>query len=256
MPFWDNGEIWVHSIPGRPSLDVVAAGLYFVGLVVVILRYAKSRNWQDLFLVVSVPLFMLPSILSLAFPNENPSLNRTDAAFIPIFVIAAIGLEGLARTVIGQSRARLGWVLGIGLGAALLAGSALQSYNLVFKTFDDQFMRGAWNTSQIGKVIRGFADSVGDPETAYVIPYPYWVDTRLVGINAGYPRKDYAIPRENLGKTQPIPGAKLFIFKPEDQETLWALINLYPEGSYHTQKSLYPGKDFTVYLVPARKGAE
>ena len=46
---------------------------------------------------------------------------------------------------------------------------------------------------QIGQVIRGFADSVGDADDAYVIPYPYWVDTRLVGINAGYPTTDYAL---------------------------------------------------------------
>lgn len=256
MPFWEDGEIWVHSIPGRPSLDVITAALYFLGSILVGMRYLRQKHWIDLFLLVSVPLLMLPSVLSLAFPNENPSLNRTDAAFIPVFIIAAIGLQGLLNTLVGKSHLARGWVLAVLVGIVLLASSASQNYNLVFNTFSAQFMRGAWNTSQIGRVIRGFADSIGDPETAFVIPYPHWVDTRLVGINAGYPRKDYAIQRENLAKTLDIPGNKLFIFKPEDNETLNVLTQLYPQGSYQTKMGTYPGKDFVVYVVPARQGPE
>ena len=40
MPFFDNGEIWVHSIPHRPALDVVSAVLFFIGLIAV----ARSKN--------------------------------------------------------------------------------------------------------------------------------------------------------------------------------------------------------------------
>ena len=27
---WDNGNIWVHSIPGRPALDVVTGALFVI----------------------------------------------------------------------------------------------------------------------------------------------------------------------------------------------------------------------------------
>jgi len=40
--------------------------------VLVIVRYIRKRDWVDLFLLVSIPLLMMPSILSLAFPEENP----------------------------------------------------------------------------------------------------------------------------------------------------------------------------------------
>jgi hypothetical protein len=80
---WDNGEIWVHSVTHRPALDVVSAALFSLGVVLLIVRYLRKRQWFDLFLLLSVPLFMLPSILSLAFPAENPSLNRTGGAIVP-----------------------------------------------------------------------------------------------------------------------------------------------------------------------------
>jgi hypothetical protein len=81
MFFYSNGSTWVHSIPNRPALDMVSAGLYLLGSIIVFIQYVKYRNWEDLFLLLAVPLLMMPSILSLAFPDENPSLNRTAGGY-------------------------------------------------------------------------------------------------------------------------------------------------------------------------------
>ena len=75
MFFWDNGTIWPHSIPDRPALDVVTAALYFLGTLMLLLRYIRSRHWLDLFLIFSVPLLMMPSILSLGIPRRKPLLK-------------------------------------------------------------------------------------------------------------------------------------------------------------------------------------
>ena len=252
MPFWDDGNIWVHSVVGRPALDVVTAALYFIGSIQVLVRYIRRRHWIDLFLLASVPLLMLPSILSLAFPGENPSLNRTGAAYIPIFILAAIGLEGILgsfKRLYNSPRAAV--AAGV-VGVLLIGWSASNNSNLVFTQFDQQFMLGAWNTSQIGQVIRGFADSIGTPDTAYVIPYPYWVDTRLVGINAGYPTKDYALDPNKIATTVNDPRAKLFIFKDEDAKTQAILQQLYPAGKLTLHTNPYPGKNFYAFLVPAQ----
>ncbi|MCK5794392.1 MAG: glycosyltransferase family 39 protein, partial [Anaerolineales bacterium] len=74
---WDNGQIWVHSIPGRPALGVVSGAMLSLGVILLVIRYIKKRHWMDLALLLLIPLLMLPSILSIAFPDENPSLNRT-----------------------------------------------------------------------------------------------------------------------------------------------------------------------------------
>ncbi len=250
MPFWDNGNIWVHSVVDRPALDVVAAALYFIGSVQVFVRYIRRRHWIDLFLLVSVPLLMMPSILSLAFPGENPSLNRTGAAYIPIFILAAIGLEGILGSFKRlRSSPQAAGVAAV-LGLVLIGWSASNNSNLVFVKFNQQFMEGAWNTDQIGQVIRGFADSIGTPDTAYVIPYPYWVDTRLVGVNAGYPTKDYALAQDQIGTTLGDPLAKLFIFKADDTKTQEILQQLFSDGKLILHKNPYPGKDFYAFLVP------
>ncbi|MCS6908563.1 MAG: glycosyltransferase family 39 protein, partial [Anaerolineales bacterium] len=52
MFFWDNGNVWVVSIPGRPALSVVPAALLFIGGFLVLMRYLHRREWLDLFLLV------------------------------------------------------------------------------------------------------------------------------------------------------------------------------------------------------------
>ncbi|MEM5773846.1 MAG: glycosyltransferase family 39 protein, partial [Anaerolineaceae bacterium] len=250
MFFWDNGSIWVHSVPGRPALAVVPAALFLLSLLFVFVRYLRRRDWIDMFLLMSIPLLMMPSILSLAFPDENPSLNRTGAAIIPLFIMIGMLLEFVLSRVAAWRRI-WGNVLATLMAVFLLLVTINQDYNLVFDQFDNQFMSGAWNTSEIGGVIRGFVDSeIGNPDTAYVVPFPYWVDTRLVGINAGFPEKDYALWPEDFSQTLAQPGAKLFIIKSEDQQSILDLQALYPQSSYWLHTSRLPGKDFWVLLVP------
>lgn len=256
MFFHDNGEIWVHSIPHRPALDYVTGAFFFLGLVVVIMRYIKKRDWIDLFLLISIPLLLMPSILSLAFPAENPSLNRTGAAIIPVFVIAAIGIVSALESMWKKMNGRFGRTMILLLGVILFIWTAALNFRLVFKTFDEQFMAGAWNTSEIGRVIRGFADSVGTSETAYVVPFPYWVDTRLVGINAGYPQKDYALWPDNFKDTLTEQRTKMFILKAEDTEDLAKLQAMYPSGTTTTFRNPREGKDFFIFIVPALASVE
>ena len=103
---FDDGEIWVHSVTHRPALDIVSAALFAIGVVLVVVRYIRNRHWLDLFLLVSIPLLLMPSILSLAFPGENPALNRAGGAYIPAFLIGAMALDGLA-TAIGLGKPAL-----------------------------------------------------------------------------------------------------------------------------------------------------
>lgn len=263
MFFWDNGSIWVHSIPGRPALDVVAAVLFGIGYVLLLVRYARERRWQDLFLFIAVPMLLMPSILSLAFPDENPSLNRTGGAFIVVFVVAAMGLEGLYQAFRGARSKGLRPALALGTVIVLLGLSAMQSYDLVFNKFDTQFRAGAWNTSDMGRVMKAFMAEGNSPDNAWVIPYPYWVDTRLVGIQSGLPTKDFAINREDLPNTLSVTGTKLFIIKKGDNPdgsdtdtaTLDVLRQLYPSGSLGVFDSPLPGKDFWIYTVPAAQPA-
>jgi hypothetical protein len=251
MPFWENGTIWVHSVPSRPALDVVSAALYMLGLVVGILRYIRTRDWRILFLIFAVPFLMLPSIISLAFPEENPCLNRTAGALVPIFIIAAMGMDTLLHNFRNMVKGKGGaWTAGI-VGGVLILISIFQNYNIVFKEYDQIYSSNSLNTSEIGRVIKDFVDIYGDPDSAYVVGYPYWVDTRLVGMNAGFPIKDYAIWPDGFNATLSNRHAKLFILNHEDTKSLNLLRQLYPDYYETVYKGRIESKNFIGFLVPA-----
>lgn len=246
---WDNGEVWVVSIPGRPALDFVASALFHLGLVLVLLRYIKKRHWLDLFLLLSIPLLLLPSILSLAFPNENPILNRTSGALVPVFVIAGLALDGLLAGI----KARCpGWGGKLAWGVALLlfAWSASNNFDLVFNQYQRGYELSAWNTSEMGQVVKDFGALFGQTETAWVVAYPHWVDTRLVGMNAGEPTRDLAIWPESFSATTVDPRPKLFMIKPDDTTDLSLLKEMYPQAVITLYDSEIPERDFVIFLVP------
>lgn len=253
MFFYQNGDVWVHSIPGRPAMDVISAVLFFAGCVLVLARYVRRRHWLDLFLLLSIPLLLLPSILSLAFPNENPNLNRTAGAYVPAFLLLAVGLDALLKGVQAHLPGRIGNIAAAAVALVLVVSSAGANYELVFERYDRQFRLSAWNSTEMGAVIRAFEESSGSgANNAWVVAFPYWVDTRLVAMNAGSPTRDAAIAPERLAETVMVPGAKLFILNPADQQGLARLLQLYPEGSYWLYDSQTDGKDFYVFNVPPR----
>ena len=87
----------------------------------------------------------------------------------------------------------------------------------------------------MGVVIKQFEETYGTTETVWIVPFPHWVDTRLPGVWAGIPNRDFAMWRDNLPGTVQLPGPKLFLVKanrklPEtnDQETLDMLWRVIP----------------------------
>jgi hypothetical protein len=251
---YDDGEIWVHSVTHRPALDIVSAALFLIGVVLVVVRYLRNRHWLDLFLLVSVPLLLMPSILSLAFPAENPALNRAGGAYIPAFILAAMALDGLLTSFgRGGIRSLLTW----GLAGVLFLASASQNYDLVFNQYYTYFRNGSWNSSDMGKVIQEYEQVHGNAENVWIVPFPHWVDTRLPAVWAGIPNRDLAVWRENLPGTVEFAGPKLFMVKADvenpdvnDQETLNVLESLYPNGQLRMFDSDVPGHDFWIYSVP------
>ncbi len=263
---WDDGEIWVNSVTHRPALDVVSGALFLLGIILLLVRYIRRRNWLDLFLILSIPVLQLPSSLSIAFPKENPALNRSSGAAVVVFIIVALALDGLMtglRSRVEQAdRAKTDRRSGVLLWAVtgfLLLWSVSQNYDLVFRQYHEQFRFASLNSSEMGEVIQQFGQTYGETDTTWIVPFPYWVDTRLPGIYAGIPNRDFAIRPENLSQTLSVPGPKLFIVKADitdprfnDQASLDLLKQLYPQGSVGLYTSEVPGHDFWIYFVPAK----
>jgi len=245
---WDDGEIWTISITHRPALDVVTAVFFHLGVVLLILRYIRQRHWFDLFTLISIPMLMMPSILSLAFPNENPALNRSAGAIVPVFLIVGLAMDGFLKALENVWNKRAVWAVGI----FLLAWASLQNYDLVFNQYRKSYNGSSLNTTELGEVVHNFVELTGSVDTAWTVPYPYWVDTRLVMFNAGFPMRDNAIRPDSLQTTLADPHPKLFIINPNDLASMDTLQSIYPNGSLTKYTSKYPDKDFMIFLVPAR----
>lgn len=248
---WDNGDHWDVSMPDRPALDWVTGAFFYLGIVIVFVRYLRQREWMDLFIILLVPILMLPSILSLAFPAENPSPVRASGAIVPVFTIAAVAFESFYRWVRGAWVNRRARNIVLGVMALLASVILLENYNLVFNEYKTQHRSKTWNTREVGEYIKGFATSVGDYETAHVILTPHWLDGRLVAMIAGAnPRIDYSIMPEALVELPVETLAHLFILKPDDELGLESLRGAFPSGILSKVESEVEGRDFMIYFVP------
>jgi len=197
---------------------------------------------------------MLPSILSLAYPGENPSLNRTAGAVVPVFLVIGLSFVALIRTIKPIARGKLGkgaLIIGVVL---ILVWSAANNYDLVFNQYYTIYRASSWNTSEIGRIATLFIDTLGSPETTYVVGYPHWVDSRLVAINSGHPGLDYAIFPNQIPGTVNDPRAKMFFVNLADRENLTLLEKTFPQGVAWVFDSETENKDFIIFFVAPTQG--
>ena len=251
---WDDGNIWVNSLPHRPALDVVTGAFFVIGLVLLIMRYIRQCDWRDLFLLVSIPILLMPSILSLAFPDENPALNRAGGASVAVILVSALAVEGLIAGYIYSAESGNGskakrTLFIYTLTGILIAVSCYQNYDLVLRQFDKNFRIGSWNSSEMAKVISFFGDAYGETDTVWIVPYNQWVDTRLPALWMGIPNRDFALWPNQFVSTLYEPAPKMILFNLQDVETEKFLKQLYPNGSLSRYTSATIGKDFMVFFV-------
>ncbi len=257
-------RVWVNTVPGQPLLDFVSGALLILGLVFVLLRLFVRRDWLAGVWLMAIPILMLPSTLSLAFPEENPSAVRLGGVMPVLFVLAAYPLWLLFKHLqVRWPGVRARWA-GAGLAALFIGVAALANYQLYFEVYPLQYRLSAQNASEIGVVIHDFARTVGSYETVFVRPFPFWVDTRAVGMYAQGGDmtpdfgREFAIQYADLGKLQSDPRPRLFILdrldfqtRPDsDPPTLPELRRLYPTGTLSRYPSKIPGHDFLIFFVP------
>ena len=249
---WTGDSAWPNSLPGDPALDYVSGGLFLLGVVYALYRLARYRENAYAFVLLGIGIMLLPSALSLAFPNENPSVVRAGGAIPFVFIVVALPLAWLMR-VLRASFANFAWGR-IAVAAILVLLFALigrANYNRYFREFDANYRQASWNSSEVAGVIRSFADSVGDVEHAWILLYPHWIDTRNIAINMHQIGWEQTLPSaENALAHANDPVNKLYILNPGDNANLVRLREIFPDGQQRTFHAQTPGHDFIVFFVP------
>ncbi|MCB8968364.1 MAG: glycosyltransferase family 39 protein [Ardenticatenaceae bacterium] len=263
--FWDNVKnallmfnykgdpVPSNSIPFTPFLGLVSGGLFVLGTVYILWRLLKWRDRRSIYVLVTIFVLLLPSILSLEFPGENPSRVRTGGAIPWAMLVAALPLWLVWQQLQTNWKRAGKWMVGLGT-AVLFLLAFRDNYNYYFVRYDTHYHNSLWNTSEIGAAARGWANSVGDMEHVYHVPYPYWVDTRLIGIYAGAIPWENSIPDFDAALPQQIidPAPKLYILHLLDTEHQERLQLTYPQGWFERYESAVPTKDFMLFFVPPR----
>jgi hypothetical protein len=248
---WQGDQVWVNTIPNMPVLDFITAALFLLGVAFVLMRLIGRRDRVAGFLPIAILILMLPSTLSFAFPDENPSVVRMGGAIPFVFLIAAYPLWLLVQHVRVSFNPKVGAWAGLAVGVLVIAWAGSVNHNLYFTVYPEQYRLSAENASEIGAIIDDYAHSLGSYDTAYVRPFPHWVDTRAVGMYAGDFWRDFAIQKEQLADPATDPRSKLFILHEQDRETLDDLRRLYPAGKLSFHRSAVLFHDFLIYFVPA-----
>ncbi|MBN2086641.1 MAG: glycosyltransferase family 39 protein [Anaerolineales bacterium] len=253
---WNDGVGWFNCVPLRPALDVITGGLFHLGLIGMLVWGIKKKSWEALSLFLLLPILLLPTILALAIPNENPSLARAIAAVPVVYLLPALTLVLAVDFLRGMIPGRSGVRAGAIFASILVVAGAVQDFDLTRRQYPDTYRINSENASELGVFMRQFVASIGTPEDVYLIPYPYWVDDRIMNIAAGFPidSQHYLFPDQIAGfefSGRPT----LFLLLAEDADSLEALKQKFPNGYYATVVSSYPNHDFMYFIVPGIPGA-
>lgn len=245
-----GGPVWVNTVPGDPVLDPVTGGLFVLGVAFVLWRLLFRGDRRGTYLLLSLFILLLPSALSLAFPGENPSVVRAGGAIPIVALLAALPVQAVVRALDDALPSGGRWRMLV-LLAALFATMAVLTNGWYFGEYAWQYRRAAWNTTEMGRVARAFADSVGGLDQVYHIPYPWWADTRNIGINAGdVTWKNAVHDLDDLQDHVADRWPKLYLLHVDDLAARNALQFYFPAGRLQRYQSAVPGQDFLIYFVP------
>lgn len=249
---WTSDAAWPNALPNDPALDYVSGGLFVLGVTYALYRLARARENAYAFVLGGLAVMLLPSALALAFPNENPSVVRAGGAIPFVFIVVALPLAWwwrVGRAALAQFR--WGKLAVVAILVLLFALIARANYMRYFWEFDANYRRASWNSSEVAAVIRGFADSVGDAQHAWILLYPHWVDTRNVAINLGEIGWEQTLPNADAARAHASePTNKLYILNPGDQANLTRLREIFPQGQVRVFRARTPSHDFIVFYVP------
>lgn len=255
---WDDGGGWFNCVPLRPALDIVTGALFALGFFLLLAHFFRRRAWESLFLIIAIPLLILPSVLALAEPINNPSLARANAVIPIAFLLPAIGLAGILDYLKARISGWTGSLAGGIVAVVILIPVIAQNFNLTQVQYPQVYRSSAQNESEIGVLIKDFALSIGRYDDAHFVPYPYWVGDRLVNLYAGLPinHTGLVVWKEEIAAFPFSGRPTLFLLMAQDEESLQALQMKFPDGTWKYFASSFPGKDYIAFLVPGTPGEQ
>jgi hypothetical protein len=211
--------------------------------VLLVARIARgSLRWA----VVPLAFFVLtlPSTLSLAFPIENPSINRAGTAVPVVFLVAALPIVYLLSCP-GRSAVR---IAAVGIAGFLLF-SIEENARQYFVGFDRQYAQTIDHSTQMARILDEYRRRGVPLRQMYLLYTDYWVDGRNIALVLGDPSwaETHIVPTGELPRglrERPL----VFLHTPR-APILKELQKTYP-GVDRLVRQDFSDRDFSVYFAP------
>ena len=244
---WKGSSTWTVLPADEPFLDVVSGALLLAGIVLLI-RAAFTGSWRWATLLPALFLLTLPTTLAIAYPEENPSLNRAGPSLPVVFLLVGLAFAYLWK---GFLRERV-LLRAAGL-SALLAGagwSVQMNAEAYFVRLADSYDALIEHALEIAAVIGRYRSHGVPIRQSYLLAVDYWVDARIIALELGDPSwsdtNNIVPPKVPEGLTaRPL----LFVYRANDRERVRTLERLYPGGTTRIIPQSQHDRDFGVYVV-------
>jgi hypothetical protein len=262
---WKGDIAWINGLPNQPVMDPATGAFFLVGLTAWGVLLMRRRDIVFWIIPPALLIMLLPSALSIAYPNENPSLTRSIGALPLAYLIAAYPLALIVQQL-WRVLPRYQWVSVIGFCSVIVLGAYSFNTYTYFVRFPQEYRFPSLPYSEAGDVLRGFAISDGAYGNAFMIAHPFWWDHRAVGIAGG--RIDWPngivtlkdVPTFLFAAAVKPPNDPyrvfperdlLFFYSVDATETAAQLKAWFPNGREIRYTPYQSGDDFMLYRVPA-----
>lgn len=261
---WKGDIGWFNGAPEYPMMDIITGAFLIVGAAAWMVRMLKSRDPVIWFIPLVILIMLMPTILSLAHPNANPSNSRALGAVPVVYLIAALPIAIIASKLLQCFSGRTGRVAALLLCAGIILLANHRNTETYFERYARAYIGPSFPHSEAGSMLRGFINSDGAPGNAFSIGFPFWWDYRALGIVAGYPLwpNDGApiewLPRKLKDARRRTDELRLdpdrdllFFYNIRDEDTQARLSEWFPNGREMLIQSYHPEDKFMLYRVPA-----
>jgi hypothetical protein len=240
---WKGASTWVVIRQYDPFLDAVTASFWVAGVILLAVQVVRgSLRWP----VVAVGLFVLtlPSTLSLAFPEENPSINRAGTAIPAVFLVAALAVVSLVPR--RGSVPRIGASVGL---AGLLLFSILLNFRQYFVDFHQSYDQLVDHSIPMARVLDEYRKKGVPLRQMYLLYSDFWVDGRNIAFELGDPSwaATQILP---TGEMPPYTRARPLVFLHTPGAPIVNELKRTYSGEDRLVPQTFPERNFAVYYVP------
>jgi len=244
---WKGDNAWINAVSWEPFLDPVLGALLLAGVLVALLCAFRGA-WRWTLLLASLFVLTLASTLSLAFPIENPAINRAAVALPSVLLLAS-----LPAVWIWNEARRRGRAVRLTAAASLLvlaAFSIRENYLSYFVRFSHEQNVILDPVLDMVTVLKAFERQGVPRDNAYLLNRENWVDGRCIAFeidDLGWQDAHDIAP----GRTVPFIRDRplLFFFHHDDANRRAQLRAAFPQGEERLMSQPFGDRDYFIYFV-------